>query len=99
MPTSPIACPPTRICRSACAARRKTADAPSPFRGPADEDLPERVRGVLRVVYLIFNEGYAATAGDALVRTELCAEAIRLAELLARLMPDDAEVHGLHALM
>ena len=80
-------------------AKRKIADAHIPYRVPADEDLPERLRGVLRVVYLIFNEGYAASAGDSLVRTELCAEAIRLGELLARLMPDDAEVHGLLALM
>ncbi len=80
-------------------AKRKIADAHIPYRVPADEELPERLRGVLRVVYLIFNEGYAATAGDTLVRTELCAEAIRLGELLARLMPDDAEVYGLLALM
>jgi len=66
---------------------------------PADEELPDRLRGVLRVVYLIFNEGYAATEGDRLVREELCDEAIRLAELLCRLMPDDAEVWGLLALM
>ncbi len=59
----------------------------------------ERLRGVMRVVYLIFNEGYAATGGDRLVREELCDEAIRLGELLSRLMPDDAEVWGLSALM
>jgi RNA polymerase sigma-70 factor, ECF subfamily len=80
-------------------AKRKIADAHIPYRVPADEELPDRLRGVLRVVYLIFNEGYAATEGDRLVRGELCEEAIRLGELLCRLMPDDAEVWGLSALM
>ena len=80
-------------------AKRKIADAHIPYRVPADEELPDRLRGVLRVVYLIFNEGYAATEGDRLVREELCDEAIRLGELLCRLMPDDAEVWGLLALM
>jgi RNA polymerase sigma-70 factor, ECF subfamily len=80
-------------------AKRKIADAHIPYRVPADEELPDRLRGVLRVVYLIFNEGYAATEGDRLVREELCAEAIRLGEVLTRLMPDDAEVWGLSALM
>ena len=70
-------------------AKRKIADAHIPYRVPADEDLPDRLRGVLRVVYLIFNEGYVATEGDRLVREELCAEAIRLADLLTRLMPDE----------
>jgi RNA polymerase sigma-70 factor (ECF subfamily) len=80
-------------------AKRKIADAHIPYRVPAAEDLPERVRGVLRVVYLIFNEGYAATEGDRLVRGELCDEAIRLGALLCELMPEDAEVRGLSALM
>jgi RNA polymerase sigma-70 factor (ECF subfamily) len=80
-------------------AKRKIADAHIPYRVPADQELPDRLRGVLRVVYLIFNEGYAAAEGDRLVREELCDEAIRLGELLARLMPDDAEVYGLLALM
>jgi RNA polymerase sigma-70 factor (ECF subfamily) len=80
-------------------AKRKIADARIPYRVPADEELPDRLRGVLRVVYLIFNEGYAAAEGDHLVRDELCDEAIRLGDLLCRLMPDDAEVWGLSALM
>jgi RNA polymerase sigma-70 factor (ECF subfamily) len=80
-------------------AKRKIADAGIPYRVPADEELPERLRGVLRVLYLIFNEGYAATGGEDLVRPDLCAEAIRLATLLTRLMPDEAEAWGLLALM
>jgi len=80
-------------------AKRKIADAHIPYRVPEDEDLPERLRGVLRVVYLIFNEGYAATEGERLVRDELCAEAIRLGDLLCVLMPDEPEVWGLSALM
>jgi RNA polymerase sigma-70 factor (ECF subfamily) len=80
-------------------AKRKITDAHIPYRLPTDEDLPDRLRGVLRVVYLIFNEGYAASEGDRLVREELCSEAIRLQQLLCELMPDDAEVWGLLALM
>ena len=80
-------------------AKRKIAHAHIPYRVPDDEELPDRLRGVLRVVYLIFNEGYAAAEGDRLVREELCDEALRLGELLCRLMPDDAEVWGLLALM
>jgi RNA polymerase sigma-70 factor (ECF subfamily) len=80
-------------------AKRKIADAHIPYRVPADEELPDRLRGVLRVVYLIFNEGYAAAEGDRLVRDELCDEALRLGELLSRLMPADPEVWGLSALM
>jgi len=80
-------------------AKRKIADARIPYEVPRDEELPDRVRGVLRVVYLIFNEGYSATEGDRLVREELCNEAIRLGLLLRELMPDHAEVWGLLALM
>jgi RNA polymerase sigma-70 factor (ECF subfamily) len=80
-------------------AKRKIAEAHIPYRVPADEELPDRLRGVLRVVYLIFNEGYAAAEGERLVRGELCDEAIRLSEMLILLMPDDAEVWGLSALM
>jgi RNA polymerase sigma-70 factor, ECF subfamily len=80
-------------------AKRKIAEAHIPYRIPADDELPDRLAGVLGVVYLIFNEGYAATSGGELVRAELCAEAIRLGRLLATLMPDEPEVMGLLALM
>ncbi|HEY2128573.1 MAG TPA: RNA polymerase sigma factor [Streptosporangiaceae bacterium] len=80
-------------------AKRKIADAHIPYRIPADEELPDRLNGVLRVVYLIFNEGYSATEGERLVRGELCSQAIRLGRLLCELMPDDAEVWGLLSLM
>jgi RNA polymerase sigma-70 factor, ECF subfamily len=80
-------------------AKRKIANARIPYRVPADRDLPDRLAGVLRVVYLVFNEGWTASAGDDLLRADLCAEAIRLGRLLVALMPDDAEAHGLLALM
>ena len=80
-------------------AKRKIRESGIPFRVPPDHLLPERVRSVLAVLYLVFNEGYAATAGDDLVRRDLCDEAIRLGKLLAVLMPDEAEVLGLLALM
>jgi RNA polymerase sigma-70 factor (ECF subfamily) len=80
-------------------AKGKIRDARIPFRVPGEPDLPERLRAVLAVVYLVFNEGHTASAGDRLVREDLCAEAIRLGRLLAELMPDEPEVTGLLALM
>jgi RNA polymerase sigma-70 factor (ECF subfamily) len=80
-------------------AKAKIRAAGIPYRVPTEADLPERVRGVLAVVYLIFNEGYAASSGDSLVRDELSLEAIRLGRLLVELMPDEPEAVGLLALM
>jgi RNA polymerase sigma-70 factor (ECF subfamily) len=80
-------------------AKKKIAGAKIPYRVPGDAELPDRLKPVLAVVYLVFNEGYLASGGDDLVRADLCAEAIRLARLLARLMPDEPEVIGLLALL
>jgi RNA polymerase sigma-70 factor (ECF subfamily) len=80
-------------------AKRKIRDAGIPFHVPPDHELPDRLRSLLTVLYLIFNEGYLATGADTVVRQELCDEAIRLARLLANLMPDETEVRGLLALM
>jgi RNA polymerase sigma-70 factor (ECF subfamily) len=80
-------------------AKRKIRDAGIPYRVPDDHALPERLDGVLRVLYLVFNEGYGASAGERLTRGELSAEAIRLTRVLASLMPDEPEVLGLLALM
>jgi len=80
-------------------AKRKIKDAGIPYRVPSDADLPDRLRSVLDVVYLVFNEGYTGSAGPELVRDDLCAEAIRLARLLVELMPDEPEAAGLLALL
>jgi RNA polymerase sigma-70 factor, ECF subfamily len=80
-------------------AKNKIANAHIQYQVPASDELPARLRGVLRVVYLIFNEGYSASAGDRLTRGELCSEAIRLGRLLVELMPEEAEAWGLLALM
>ncbi|SEG99642.1 RNA polymerase sigma-70 factor, ECF subfamily [Nonomuraea solani] len=80
-------------------AKKKISAAGIPYRVPEEADLPQRLRAVLAVIYLIFNEGYTAGSGDRLVREDLCAEAIRLGRLLAALMPDEPEVVGLLALM
>ncbi|MBY8879387.1 RNA polymerase sigma factor [Actinacidiphila acidipaludis] len=80
-------------------AKNKIRQAGIPYRVPYESDLPDRLRAVLSVVYLIFNEGYAASSGDRLVREPLCTEAIRLGRLLVELMPDEPEALGLLALM
>lgn len=80
-------------------AKGKIRDARIPYRIPREADLPDRLRAVLAVVYLIFNEGYTATSGDRLVRDELCRDSIRLGRLLRELLPGEPEVLGLLALM
>jgi RNA polymerase sigma-70 factor (ECF subfamily) len=79
--------------------KKKIRDAAIPYRVPPPAELPGRLDAVLAVIYLVFNEGYSASTGDALIRRELCAEATRLARLLRQLMPDEPEVMGLLALM
>ncbi len=80
-------------------AKGKIRDARIPYRVPGETELPDRLRAVLAVIYLVFNEGYSASSGDRLVREELCAEAIRLGRVLEELMPEEPEVLGLLALM
>jgi RNA polymerase sigma-70 factor (ECF subfamily) len=91
--------PESTLAQRLVRAKRKIRDAGIPYRVPPDHLLPERLDGVLRVIYLVFNEGYDATSGDSLVRRELSGEAIRLGRVLRSLMPDEAEVLGLLALM
>lgn len=79
--------------------KRKIRDAGIPYRIPEADELPSRLSAALAVVYLIFNEGYSASTGDSLIRTELCDEAIRLGRLLVELLPQESEVLGLLALM
>jgi RNA polymerase sigma factor (sigma-70 family) len=80
-------------------AKRALADAQVPFEVPRGAELASRLASVLEVVYLVFNEGYSATAGDDLVRPALCEDALRLGRILAELAPEEPEVHGLVALM
>ena len=80
-------------------AKRTLAEARVPFEVPRASELNERLASVLEVLYLVFNEGYSATAGDDWLRADLCEDALRLGRVLATLMPDESEVHGLVALM
>ena len=91
--------PEPTIAQRIVRAKRTLADAKVPFEVPRGEELTARLSSVLEVVYLIFNEGYSATAGDDWMRPQLCEEALRLGRILVGLVPDQAEVHGLVALM
>jgi RNA polymerase sigma-70 factor, ECF subfamily len=91
--------PPATMAQRLVRAKGKIRDARIPYRVPQAADLPGRLRGVLAVIYLIFNEGYTASSGERLTRDDLCAEAIRLGRQLNEQMPDEPEVMGLLALM
>jgi RNA polymerase sigma-70 factor (ECF subfamily) len=91
--------PEATVAQRIVRAKRKITSARIPYRVPDAAELPDRLRPVLAVLYLVFNEGYLSAAGGDLVRTDLCAEAIRLTRALADLMPDEPEVRGLLALL
>jgi RNA polymerase sigma-70 factor (ECF subfamily) len=93
--------PPTTMAQRLVRAKRKIADAKIPYIVPEASEMPERLHAVLTVIYLVFSEGYAATRGEALIRTDLCTEAIRLARVVRSLLGDDppGEVSGVLALM
>ena len=91
--------PEATVAQRIVRAKRTLAEARVPFEVPRGADMGARLSSVLDVIYLIFNEGYSATAGDAWVRPELCEDALRLGRILAELVPNEAEVHGLVALM
>jgi RNA polymerase sigma-70 factor (ECF subfamily) len=91
--------PPETMAKRLTRAKRKITEARIPYRVPPAHQLPDRLRAVLAVIYALFNEGYGASAGADLIRRDLCAEAIRLGRLLARLMPDEPEALGLLSLM
>jgi RNA polymerase sigma factor (sigma-70 family) len=91
--------PPVTMAQRIVRAKRTLGEAKVPFEVPAPEELPARLSSVLEAIYLVFNEGYAATAGDEWMRPQLCADAMRLGRMLAQLMPDQSEVQGLVALM